>query len=93
MNSCNASVNAYAEQSFSQTLLLNVSRLLLGMCAMLGNGLILYTITRNQSIRRNLCNLLIGLLAFTDFVTGKITASAKFCFKKCVLALKLLFFS
>ena len=63
-------LNPYSAQSYSKTLFINVYRILFGILAILGNGLILYTIARHPSVRRNLFNLLIGVLAFADFWTG-----------------------
>jgi hypothetical protein len=71
MNNTNTyNLHPYAAQSYVQTLLVNLINMTFGFLAIIGNSLILYTIGKSRKLRENLCNLLIGVLAFADLLEG-----------------------
>lgn len=84
-------LHPYAAQSYSQTLLINILRIVFGIFAGSGNGFVLYVIITSPKIQKNLCNLLIGVLAFADFLTGrKINAACSTDFGETFLNLPIL---
>lgn len=51
----------------------------LGLIAVLGSAFILLVIGKSKALRNNLCTLLIGILAISDFCSGKSGFIVLFC--------------
>jgi hypothetical protein len=58
-----------------QSLLINITNvtlLILGTIAVIGNGFILLVVGRYKKLRADLCNLFISILAIADFGSGEL---------------------
>lgn len=49
----------------------NILRFILTVTALLGNGLVILVVVRENKCRRYICDVLIGLLSTFDFALGK----------------------
>jgi hypothetical protein len=67
----NASDYTGERLAYLTNFVLGILILSFGFLAVIGNGFILVVIGRYKTLRSNLCNLLIGILAISDFLSGE----------------------
>jgi hypothetical protein len=77
----NASDYAQERKTDLTNFVLGILILSLGFLAVIGNGIILLVIGRYKTLRSNLCNLLIGILTISDFLSGEKYLGFRFVFR------------